>query len=54
MDAVKSAFNAAVEKAIDSKLKGGIPKDGAQTPDYDNMSDEEYYKTILKKTGVIN
>ena len=49
MDAVKSAFNAAVEKAIDSKLKGGIPKDGAQAPDYDNMSDEEYYKTILKK-----
>lgn len=49
MEAVKSAFNSAVTAAVNSKLKGSIPKTGAASPDYDSMADDEYYKTILKK-----
>ncbi len=49
MDAVKTAFNAAVEKAVNDRLRGNTPKTGAQLPDADKMSDEEYYSAKLKK-----
>ena len=49
MDAVKKAFNAAVSAAVNEKLKGSVPKGAKKKPDYDSMSDEEYYETKFKK-----
>lgn len=49
MEAVEKAFGIAVENAVNGRLKGAIPKAAAQAPNYDAMSDDEYYKTTLKK-----
>lgn len=49
LEAVKIAFNAAVEKAVNDKLKGSVPKAGKGAVDFDSMTDEEYYNFIRKQ-----
>lgn len=49
LEAVKTAFNAAVEKAVNDKLKGSVPKAGKGAVDFDSMTDEEYYNFIRKQ-----
>lgn len=49
LESVKKIFAAALEKAVNGKLKGNAPHSAAKMPDYDSMSDDEYYKTKLKK-----
>lgn len=49
MEAIKTAFFAATEKAVNEKLKGSTPKAGADKPDLAAMSDEDYYNFISKK-----
>lgn len=44
IEAVEKAFQSAVEKAVNEKLRGGNPpKDTKGKADYSNMSDFEYY-----------
>lgn len=51
IESVSKAFQTAVEKAVNEKLRGGNPqkKFNNSSADYDKMSDDEYYKTIMKK-----
>ena len=50
MEAVTKAFGAAVEKAVNERLKGKAPRGGTSgAPDYNDMSDEEYYASTIKK-----
>lgn len=50
MEAVTKAFGAAVEKAVNERLKRKAPGSSqGNTPDYDAMSDDEYYASKLKK-----
>lgn len=49
MEAITKAFGAAVEKAVNERLKRKTPgSSGTNAPDYDAMSDEEYYASTLK------
>ena len=52
--AVENAFRAAVQAGVEARLKGTAPAGsggkGAE-PDWNNMSDEEYYKATMKKRG---
>lgn len=51
IEAVEKAFQSAVEKAINNKLRGGDPPKTGQGSkvDYSNMSDAEYYAATYKK-----
>src|SRR5574344_2640305 len=51
IESVSKAFQTAVEKAVNEKLRGGNPQKqfNNSSVDTDKMSDDEYYKTIFKK-----
>ena len=51
IESVSKAFQTAVEKAVNEKLRGGNPQKqfNNSSIDTDKMSDDEYYKTIFKK-----
>ncbi len=50
IEAVEKAFQSAVEKAVNDKLRGGNPPKGGQGSklDYSKMSDAEYYAATYK------
>lgn len=50
IEAVEKAFQFAVEKAVNDKLRGGNPPKGGQgsKTDYSKMSDAEYYAATYK------
>lgn len=49
IEKVEKAFRGSVQAAVDERLRGaGLPVRGGKQPDYDSMTDEEYYKTTLK------
>lgn len=50
IEAVEKAFQSAVEKAVNDKLRGGNPPKGGQgsKTDYSKMSDAEYYAATYK------
>lgn len=50
IEAVEKAFQSAVEKAVNDKLRGGNPPKGGQESkiDYSKMSDAEYYAATYK------
>ena len=50
IEAVEKAFQYAVEKAVNEKLRGGNPPKGGQgnKADYNKMSDAEYYAATYK------
>ena len=51
IESVSKAFQTAVEKAVNEKLRGGNPQKqfNNSSVDTDKMSDDEYYKTVFKK-----
>ncbi|WP_052406408.1 DUF4355 domain-containing protein [Clostridium culturomicium] len=51
IESVEKAFQSAVEKAVNEKLRGGNPPKGGQgsKADYSKMSDAEYYAATYKK-----
>ena len=53
IESVSKAFQSAVEKAVNEKLRGSGAPGGAQgsgsKPDYDKMSDSEYYASLKNK-----
>lgn len=51
METFETKWNKAIEKQVNEKLRGGNPqkKFNNSSADYDKMSDDEYYKTIMKK-----
>lgn len=52
IDVVEKAFRRAVQEGIDERLrKSGVrlPTAGGDAPDYNSMSDDEYYATQYKK-----
>lgn len=50
IEAVEKAFQTAVERAVNEKLRGGNPPKGGQgsKTDYSKMSDAEYYAATYK------
>ena len=50
IESVEKAFQSAVEKAVNDKLRGGNPPKGGQgnKVDYSKMSDAEYYAATYK------
>lgn len=50
IEAVEKAFQSAVEKAVNDRLRGGNPPKGGQGSklDYSKMSDAEYYAATYK------
>jgi hypothetical protein len=50
IESVEKAFRAAVDAAVNAKLRGNPPKVGDPVKtDYDKMTDAEYYSTTMKK-----
>ena len=50
IEAIETAFNEAVESAVNERLRGGTPYKSRQISniDYNNMSDSEYYAATYK------
>ena len=49
IDTLEHAFRAAVQSAVDQRLRGRIPAAGsARRVDMENMTDEEYYRANVK------
>ena len=49
MDAVSKAFEEAVTKAVNDRLRSSPPKTSGPVKDYSKMSDEEYYALVAGK-----
>lgn len=51
IEATVNVINSIAERQVNEKLRGGNPqkKFNNSSVDYDKMSDDEYYKTIMKK-----
>lgn len=51
IEAVEKAFRDAVQSGVEGRLKGGAPagSGGNREPDWDKMTDEEYYKAKAEK-----
>lgn len=52
LEGVEKAFRSAVQRSVEERLRGGdLPGRGAPAAaDLSRLSDEEYYKKVLKKT----
>ena len=50
IEAIETAFNEAIENAVNERLRGGKPQRGGQKNivDYSKMSDAEYYAATYK------
>jgi len=54
MDKLEAIFRKAVQQSVDEKLKGELPHAGtALTTDADNLSDQDYYKSMARNVGPI-
>lgn len=49
MQATEQAFRLAVERSVLEKMRGSAPQRAAPRKDPEELSDDEYYRSILKK-----
>ena len=51
VEAAERAFRGAVEKAVSERMRGEAPARSAAQRDAQDMSDEDYYNVLYRKSG---